>query len=1107
MKKTIWTVLSVALVALLTISCAKEYDDTALKNKVDNLEQRVASLEEKVNQDIAGIQTAINALNAKLTVSSVSKTDDGWVIRFSDGTTATLSNGAKGADAVAPVVAIASDGKGGYVWTINGVVAEDAQGNPYPVMGPQGEAGAQGYTPHLKLEGAQWYVSYDYVDAEHPGTWIAIGQIDYPQTVVTVDSESDPANVIITIDGTVVNIPKELAFSLKIDVADLSGVGIDKGGSIALPYEVVGALEGDNVTVDVIFTSAGLSASIIPPYIKITADDATDTGKVVVYADNGKGKTSIKVIKLEAGVLAAVADVDAQVTGEGGVISLDVATNKPYNVNVSAGAEEWITIQPATKAHTDKLEIVIAANATPGYRVGSVTVTDDATADVIAEFNLVQQPAYDGTPTTLSTIADLPDGAAVVVEAVTVVAASATQAVITDGAGNIMYVDANGLTAGSVVKITAVKASDAAKVAYLKEATVEAQEGTPAEIDAHDFFYYYDYVGSGDFTVAIATLSKDGDNYLLSVDSKYSDFIIAGADAQLDALEGKMVSVKGWGTSIVPGSSGAKDIIRLIPVSISEFALTSQSGWITTYDGAVSGNANYPEQISVKVGALPENEFVMVNVVSEQSLNGADPESKLIDQAASFQYTITYYGFRGYDFNTVMNVFAHNGDFTETFEAFDPGKYYILVQGIDGDAAFTGKYAIQEFEKENPYEAAAYDEFIGDWMLDKQPISITEKDKGVSYYITGLTDQKEAWTIVADYDEGTLSLSEQVVASENDGATVYYLTGLFVYNSSLYFSYPSTYSSGPDVLFKIAKLKNDGGFEILPGINTNYEYDFGAFLFTTWENGSRTAYTSIIYMPESFTPYVPVVEPEAIFKDTFEDASTIANWTLIDADQDGNNWIRGAARTHSGSYVLYSESYANSKALTPNNWAFTPAINFTTGNYLSFWITAQDPSYYAEHYAVYITESPEASSTAQPLFEDTLWGPGTSAQPYLVDYEVWTNSDNKTGYFLRFVIPVPEAFANKTGYVGFRHFDCTDMFLLNVDDVAVYVSDPMETPATAPAAKPAVKTSRKMVEKPFRLRTETPAPKGVTMAVKEQQILHADKLTSIHGFNNDLLRK
>ena len=67
-----------------------------------------------------------------------------------------------------------------------------------------------------------------------------------------------------------------------------------------------------------------------------------------------------------------------------------------------------------------------------------------------------------------------------------------------------------------------------------------------------------------------------------------------------------------------------------------------------------------------------------------------------------------------------------------------------------------------------------------------------------------------------------------------------------------------------------------------------------------------------------------------------------------------------------------------------------------------------------------------------------------------------------SGNFSRFIIAIPDQFANKTVYIGFRHFGCTDMFYLNLDDVAIFDTNPKAaSPRTILSAVPVRSVSSK----------------------------------------------
>ncbi len=256
----------------------------------------------------------------------------------------------------------------------------------------------------------------------------------------------------------------------------------------------------------------------------------------------------------------------------------------------------------------------------------------------------------------------------------------------------------------------------------------------------------------------------------------------------------------------------------------------------------------------------------------------------------------------------------------------------------------------------------------------------------------------------------------------------------------------------------------------LPGSSTLlHEETVGSGLYTpaqTRDVGGRTYYRFFVNIPAAFNNKVAYIgfrhydctdmfmlnledvmvtegdpellpEPEVpTWLENFD--ATLTGWTYIDSDGDGYGWQVGSSNegftTHSGTGLLYSQSYdSNHGALTPDNWAFTPGITLASENYLSFWIAAQDSDYPEEHYAVYITDqAPNASNLTScvKLHEETIDG-ADAATPV-----------ETSGKYRRFIIAIPSQFANKTVYIGFRHFNCTDMFYLNLDDVAIYDKNP-----------------------------------------------------------------
>jgi hypothetical protein len=122
-----------------------------------------------------------------------------------------------------------------------------------------------------------------------------------------------------------------------------------------------------------------------------------------------------------------------------------------------------------------------------------------------------------------------------------------------------------------------------------------------------------------------------------------------------------------------------------------------------------------------------------------------------------------------------------------------------------------------------------------------------------------------------------------------------------------------------------------------------------------------------------------------------------------------------------------SNSYVNGGvgAITPDNWLITPAITLPAdGNYtLSWFATGASNDYGEEHYAVYVaTGNTVADFTATtPISEETLAG-----------YEWVSRSASLADY------------AGQTVYVAFRHYSCTDMYVLGIDDVSIAATSGIE---------------------------------------------------------------
>jgi Cleaved Adhesin Domain. len=179
------------------------------------------------------------------------------------------------------------------------------------------------------------------------------------------------------------------------------------------------------------------------------------------------------------------------------------------------------------------------------------------------------------------------------------------------------------------------------------------------------------------------------------------------------------------------------------------------------------------------------------------------------------------------------------------------------------------------------------------------------------------------------------------------------------------------------------------------------------------------------------------------------DDNSMMSWTSLDADGDGNGWVSsanpgiyhnsgvslsGTGHNESEAYVI-SGSYANqtSQALTPDNYLVSPMkIAAQDGAAINFWACAQDASYAAEHFGVAVsTGSNTAAADFTTIQEWTMTAKGNRGAE-----EYSAVRGTRQGSWYEYNVDL-SAYAGQEIWVAIRHFNCTDMFILNVDDITL----------------------------------------------------------------------
>jgi hypothetical protein len=167
----------------------------------------------------------------------------------------------------------------------------------------------------------------------------------------------------------------------------------------------------------------------------------------------------------------------------------------------------------------------------------------------------------------------------------------------------------------------------------------------------------------------------------------------------------------------------------------------------------------------------------------------------------------------------------------------------------------------------------------------------------------------------------------------------------------------------------------------------------------------------------------------ALYFTDFEDETLPEGWTTIDSDNDGYNWVTSYAvggvylqegadlsgtgyESSNGFMMSGSFSNVSGEALTPDNWLISPQVEL--GGLVAFYAKGQDASYAAEHFAIYVSTT--GTNTANFVQVSSEFVATGSWAEYTADLSSYSGM----------------------GYVAIRHYNCTDEFVLDVDNFGIY---------------------------------------------------------------------
>lgn len=280
-------------------SCGDDYDDSALRGRVDGLEDRIEQLEElcqRMNTNISSLQTLVEALQQNDYVTGVVPVMQGgetvgYTISFTKSEPVTIYHGEKGEQGdkgATPVMGV-EEIDGIYYWTVDGKPLTDGDGNRIPASARDE---ISDMTPQFRIESGYWEISYD-----NGKSWQRLGQATGDKgdpglpggDSIFREVTQDDTQVYFTLaDGSQIVLPKLSA--LAIEFSEGTSLNFDLDETKTVYYTITGGSEHYVVKVEMLNDDGGYTLRTTPSdmsgQIEISAAIPT-VNQVIVSVSDG----------------------------------------------------------------------------------------------------------------------------------------------------------------------------------------------------------------------------------------------------------------------------------------------------------------------------------------------------------------------------------------------------------------------------------------------------------------------------------------------------------------------------------------------------------------------------------------------------------------------------------------------------------------------------------------------------------------------------------------------------------------------------------------------------------------------------------------------------
>ncbi len=333
--------LTFLLAALTMTACS--YDDSELRNQINQNTERIAALEAwqaETNTNIQSLQTLLNTTDYITAVTPIVENgvEVGYTISFLNSPAITIYHGKngdkgdKGENGITPQIGVTQGGDGNWYWTLNSELMTDEQGNPIRANGETGATGASAPAPQLATGANLTNVTTDtqgnaiapeaiYLSVDDGRNWTRVsgekgeqGDRGQGQSLFSsVDLETDPTSVIFTLaDGTTFSVFRYLDIKL---VFGTTKIRMNYGDELTINFTAEGSdrftpdnlfvvvPDGWKATAPVTRTANATEFSMTitsPTKAQLATGIAVDEGEILVMLDNRQGSTTVGRIEVES---------------------------------------------------------------------------------------------------------------------------------------------------------------------------------------------------------------------------------------------------------------------------------------------------------------------------------------------------------------------------------------------------------------------------------------------------------------------------------------------------------------------------------------------------------------------------------------------------------------------------------------------------------------------------------------------------------------------------------------------------------------------------------------------------------------------------------------